>query len=722
MSIKKILLSAVALLAAISSAHGAATDSVTLNVKWKLGTTTGNKDSHTSFVIFNPNSGLYKYFDATALNKFKTDMVMPVVLPKDSGYVFGFCFSCNMAVSSSTTKYIASTDVTLQADTTIMFDPTAPLHRIGFKYFMPDGSPLQFVTTNGSNQDWSAATAYQAYFEKVIHLKGYPNYAFTVYTAVTGNSTSVGTDRSTAGDVYVNDNLGDHFSIESMVIINPVDKVTHLGDTASPGVIITLRAPGNVLDTVYSNNVADFKLLTPPLPRRSLYPASDAATQWTRKVNWVNTGTGAVLGMQSVGALYDNRGRVAYSVHPESSPLLLQLQKAETKKVRTACMEPGSGIAIPPYQLTADGVKKHYFYDNITQGYQTYMGDENGIIRMYPDNAFYAYSPHEQQPDFGNTAPMMTFSMSWRTASGTYLTPYPTTFTNGEWLGNGGERRCVDLFGAQTTVTAGTDTLATEWAKIVSGLSAFAKTQHDPAVITIDFDNRNFMVDSLQGRSHAIFQYNDGASDINPPSLQMLQYRTPQGQITTKFDNFDDALLYFHAADLNYTTNPVCVYFAYSQPSVKVEVSKHDRDEWFTLQHEQQPELFMMPVWGAGYKVALNQYPRQKNDHYYDLRITLTDAAGNKSQQTLTPSFFVKGDPVAGADEHIASPLSINMEGNLLYVKGATQPIITIYSASGSLINTINADMTDISTLTPGIYIVRAYDGPHSANAKIIRR
>ena len=720
----RLRLALASVLASASLAFAAApSDSVTFTVKWQLAAVAGNRDSFNSFVIHSPSTGFYRLLATADLNKFKNQKAMDLRVPKASDYAMGFVFSCNKAEAMGVLKVVGHDNVSLQNDTAITFSGLDAVKRIGFTYIMPDGTPLALMSKSGSTEDWSAANAHQAYFQRIVKLEGCPQFTFSVYTPVTNNSSSTGTDRSRTADMYVNPGLPARFVFLNSVMVNPVSKTDHQPATDAPAVFILLKGNGAMAaDTVISNDPKKFITITPPVPKPSLYTTLDAATQWGRKLSFIDTYSGTWAGFQSVGAIHDKQGRLAYYLADNSLPTLFAFQKLETKQKRAGSTDAGSGISLPPYLITQNGPERFYMAENISQGFPTYSGDSIGVMRIYPANSFYSFTPQEQKPDFGNSAPMLTFSMSWRPAAGNYKRPYPTNYTNAEWMGNWGERRCVDLFANKIAVTAGTDTLATEWAKLYSSISTFERTEHQPVDIRMEFDNTNFTVDSLPGRSLAIFQYNDGNTDINAPSLQMLQYRRKDGTITNKFKSFDEAELFFHAGDLNYTSNALCYFFRYAPAVVKVETSIHGRDQWTELQAQQQPDMFMMPIWGMGYKVTLSQYPKQKHDHYYDLRITLTDAAGNFSQQTLTPSFFVAGDEMGVESTSFNdNAIAFNYSNSSLEISGAENPMVQVFDTAGRLILTTRGNSVDLSALTAGIYLVRATDHTRTAVTRILR-
>ncbi|MDE5796823.1 MAG: hypothetical protein K2H75_06905, partial [Muribaculaceae bacterium] len=61
------------------------------------------------------------------------------------------------------------------------------------------------------------------------------------------------------------------------------------------------------------------------------------------------------------------------------------------------------------------------------------------------------------------------------------------------------------------------------------------------------------------------------------------------------------------------------------------------------LECVENSDRFMMPGWGYYWEASLESLQAPATDTRYDVRITLTDAAGNYQQQTLTPVFTITG-------------------------------------------------------------------------------
>lgn len=89
------------------------------------------------------------------------------------------------------------------------------------------------------------------------------------------------------------------------------------------------------------------------------------------------------------------------------------------------------------------------------------------------------------------------------------------------------------------------------------------------------------------------------------------------------------------------------------------------------------------------------------------LRLTLTDATGNKCVQTISPALYAESakSGVAGVKE---DAFGISLQGNTLFISSADAAAVEIYSISGTLVKQATGNEIDLSALPAGVYVVRA--------------
>lgn len=717
-----LLFLSLAALFGVASAHAAEpTDSVTVTVAWTLTNTSSNKDAVNSFAIYS-DRGFYQYFNSTALNKFRSTKKMPVRVPKQGAYTMIMKYTNRRPAASTMKKFIIFEKVSFDGDSTVEFKGSMCTRHLGFQYNLPGGVPLKFMyRASGKPDDWSEATATQAAFQSQLIVKDQPQYSCKDITSVQYGNSTLGNDRAKCTDIYFNPGISDNFMYVANVMTHMVDTADagHAADPSKPMVVISHKATLNTTqkETVVSNS-GNFRTVKPQAIKRSLYPTQDAGTKWGYRLLFLDTENEAARGTTLTGAMYSDAGEVAYDI-TDLDPLVLMLHQYETKQVRSLCVESGCGIAHNPLYLTSDGGQKMIMETNVGQGflYNTLHNNHLFVVKGHP---FYSYSPADQKPEYGNTAPFFALSMLASAPADAYSFSYPMNISNGDWVGNAGERRCVDLFGNKFAVIAGNDTIATEWNKFSSALQTFEKTDHDPTDIKIILDNTNFTVDTLAGHSRAVFTYHENDADIVPPTLTMLQLRNKQGRITNKFTSLAEAEIYFNAGDFH-RTHPE-LYMLNSPVTVKAEIASRTSERYTVLQVQDYTANSADFTWGNGYKIDLSQYTHENRDGWFKLRFTLTDTKGNTCVQTISPALYAfdSATGVTTADDD--APFGISLQGTTLSVGAQTPASVQIYGMNGASVMCATGNEFNLSALPAGIYIVRAVAGGAVVTEKIFVR
>ncbi|MDE5644717.1 MAG: hypothetical protein K2I45_03650 [Muribaculaceae bacterium] len=107
------------------------------------------------------------------------------------------------------------------------------------------------------------------------------------------------------------------------------------------------------------------------------------------------------------------------------------------------------------------------------------------------------------------------------------------------------------------------------------------------------------------------------------------------------------------------------------------------------------PELYFMPGYGHFYRGSLGSVNRGSSNGWFDIRISMKDAAGNCQLQTISPAFKVES--LAGVDAVRGDIASVKVDGR------------NIIAPAGSAIFTMQGTLTDGRNVMPGIYIVRTF-------------
>ena len=163
-------------------------------------------------------------------------------------------------------------------------------------------------------------------------------------------------------------------------------------------------------------------------------------------------------------------------------------------------------------------------------------------------------------------------------------------------------------------------------------------------------------VDNLAGSNKAQLHYTAGAEDENPPTITMLHFKDSNDNMTDRFATGDEGMMEFTAGDFNFVgRSGVAIHHRYAPESVEVSYSPYGEDNWNELPVEEVPENYW-PVMGWFYTAPLASVTGEAYLGWFDLKIRLTDAAGNWQEQVLSPAFRIDNLAYSG----IATPRGDN--------------------------------------------------------------
>lgn len=230
----------------------------------------------------------------------------------------------------------------------------------------------------------------------------------------------------------------------------------------------------------------------------------------------------------------------------------------------------------------------------------------------------------------------------------------------------------------------------------------------------IAITNANTLID---GRTHGINKTElncvMAAQDWFPPTLQTLQFRDGNGKVTDRLRNPDSAVVEFYAGDFKIKfdeetglgwmeTDPI--------EKVKAEYSVLGQGEWTDVSVAEIPEMFFMPGYGYFYRGSLGGIDTKDSDQWYDLRVTLTDAAGNSQIQTISPAFCINSDSGVSGPE-VPENIFLTQNNGILSIEGCVCPEVRVFDMTGRMALSGSGRKVDVASLSAGIYLVEISDG-----------
>lgn len=209
----------------------------------------------------------------------------------------------------------------------------------------------------------------------------------------------------------------------------------------------------------------------------------------------------------------------------------------------------------------------------------------------------------------------------------------------------------------------------------------------EKGVYEITITNTNTEVDGLPGHNTTTVYFDQNQEDMTPPSIEMLQFKNCNGEITDRFNTASDGTIEFYASDLDYHfyLERWAGLYEVKPVEVQVEYAPYNTEEWQELPVVEIPELFQEPGWGYFYRGSLANVTGLAEKGWFDLKFRFEDAAGNWQEQVVSPAFRIDDLALTGINEITLMPQN---EDN------------TIYNLAGQRLN------LDLNSLPHGIYIV----------------
>ncbi|MBD5356622.1 MAG: T9SS type A sorting domain-containing protein [Bacteroides sp.] len=275
------------------------------------------------------------------------------------------------------------------------------------------------------------------------------------------------------------------------------------------------------------------------------------------------------------------------------------------------------------------------------------------------------------------------------------------------YIGRFGETRQTDLLFMESTL----DYNGTRVASTTDEVYEWTSTIHPAGNIQQCLVNRNIIIDGeIPAENMTEIIIDETSGDIYAPTLQMLQ--TCDGDfITDRFNRIEDVTIEFCAGDFTPIIDQIDYgiktytrqWYSCDEVSAKLECKATSDDTFIEVPVTIDENLFMPAGFGYFYCADLKNIDLNPYKGWYDLRITLTDKAGNIQRQTLAPALYIAD---SNSVENVTSVCNnIVIGNNCITINGAE--IIEIYNMTGVKVKTVFSENISTSELNSGIYIVK---------------
>lgn len=235
----------------------------------------------------------------------------------------------------------------------------------------------------------------------------------------------------------------------------------------------------------------------------------------------------------------------------------------------------------------------------------------------------------------------------------------------------------------------------------------------------IYIETDNFEIDGYKGGNRGEVVFDNSKDDMIPPSVTMLQFKDADGGVTQIFDIKDQITMLVSAADFTlqygepdetgltkWWLEPIVPKF------VKAEISPYGREEYKNISLEAIPENFDKSGFGALYKSDLSGIIHDAYTGWYDLRLTVEDAAGNYQKQTISPAFKIADN--SGIRGNLFENGNIRIDNKCIYGEDILE--VELYDMKGNIV----CHSKNMTELPSGIYIIKIVVPDQSIIKKII--
>jgi hypothetical protein len=371
-----------------------------------------------------------------------------------------------------------------------------------------------------------------------------------------------------------------------------------------------------------------------------------------------------------------------------------------------------------PRYIVDDSLKVKYINNGI-DGSNIQKDSITGIKVMTPQEAFSFMENKDDKIMVNNNCPItVTDAENYYNSTGGYkyfaLHPY--------FIGRYGEMNNVDYDSLKISVKYnGTEEFSGAYTALNAFFTSWAKAKHTDGVINVSFSNSNVYVDSLVAKNVVTSTFDETKSDWTPPTIQMLQFRNKNGVVTDRFKSDEDGVVAITAGDFQF--NDDNNYYNCKPVVLKVEYSPYGADKWAAIAITEDASKYQFPSFGYYYSGAITNVTGANSDGWYDMRITVSDNAGNVQTQVVSPAFN-KAVPTSVSTVNAASSQRAYVRGNDLVIVNGNGVAVSVYSITGQQVLSVSdaSNPINVEGLQQGIYLVRMMKSGKSTVNKVVIR
>lgn len=254
---------------------------------------------------------------------------------------------------------------------------------------------------------------------------------------------------------------------------------------------------------------------------------------------------------------------------------------------------------------------------------------------VYPGNTNFATATALAKHPLGLTAPVAVGNMVAYEDEWNYSVNYVGLYGEG--------RNADDALSSAVITTAEGETPCDmdKFSKEFSNLQEEGKLK---GAFSMEFMNdRNILIDDILGYNNLKVDVANGSGeDVCPPTFTMMQFRDASGLVDNTFEKAGDGVIELSGADFNFVEARDSYWNCAAPASVKVEYAPADSEDFKEIAVEEVPANFYLPEYGYFWRGSLKDVASMTYKGWYQVRLSMTDEAGNAQTQTIYPAFCIK--------------------------------------------------------------------------------
>lgn len=570
-------------------------------------------------------------------------------------------------------------DVELKGDMNIDVNADMADKVVSLKLMMPDNSPLTLADSDDSS--FKANTTQIAW-----HQAMFVNNCGQYFHSITASSGGANTYRL----FTVKSNLGP----KTDVCWNALTWKTDFGNI---GFSVTRHGDALKNGDVISNNVSDFYEIGAAFDRTPLYETKGNDNKVVQMCIDLCRADGSVLSGFGLNISEPSKYLICAPKMDTSTYFTLsRLQQYEAYPKYGRKL----GVYTPPIANTDHGL--------------TYLCNQE-------NNACYDHLAPADTPQSSRAAAPFNPSFAYPFSAKYVMcssTPYASTgavpaisgdkeynsFTVAAYYGNYGENRFVDTqYYSEEATFNGTPVDLSKFRDVNAWLAAnAADAAHQNGNVTISFINTNAKTGGIESHNTCTISFKEGADDAIPPTVQRIRLSDTEGIPAIEFENADKCRLTIAGGDFSPKVNNID-FGAYSEKitsytctaaSLKVEMAPNGTQQYSEVEMSAKADKYV-ECYGYLWEGALKEITTKSDNGWFDLRVTLTDKAGNSQVQTISPAFFIKNQTPSGRVDISDGTVRLIADNGRIIASDGSE--VTVYTLSGCRVR--NAD------LSAGIYV-----------------